>query len=260
MRLSDLTGHLDALAPPHTAEAWDNVGLIVGDPAADVTRAVLCIDYTAAVAAEAKTAGAQLVIAYHPPLFKPTKTLTADGPAGLVFDAVRRGVAVYTPHTALDVAAGGTNDVLAGVVGLTDVRPVRPATAGAVTGMGRVGRFERPVAVLELFDRIKAELGVGHLLVAGPVDRVAITGVVCAGSCGEFLKDVLATKADVYVTGEARHHDALAVAAAGMTLVCTLHSHSERMTLRHLAGRLTAELPGVTWTLAASDADPFTVR
>src|SRR5690348_11425314 len=125
MRLSDLLRTLDDIAPTRDAETWDNVGLLVGDSRQAVTRAILTIDYTPEVAAEAARERCDLVISYHPPLFNPIKRLTAPDP---IFDAIRRGVAIYSPHTALDVAEGGTNDLLADLLGLPpspDRQPLR---------------------------------------------------------------------------------------------------------------------------------------
>ena len=366
MKLAAVVQQLDAIAPPHLAEAWDNVGLLVGDPAADVSRAMLCIDYTAAVAAEAKAAGCDLVVAYHPPIFKGLKRFIASGGSALVFDAARTGVAIYSPHTALDVAEGGTNDVLFDLLGLTDRQPLRaseskatecklvtfvpaeqvdlvanalfaagaghigqysscsfrtegtgtffgdagasPAVGAAgrsekvneirletvvplrrvgdataaleaahpyetpafdlVTltaaptgvGIGRFGSFATPVSRTVLIEQVKAGVGVGHLLVAGPTAGTAKTVAICAGAGGDLLDSALAAKADIYLTGELRHHDALRATAAGMTVLCTLHSHSERVTLRHLAKRLSSTMPTIDWKLSATDADPFTIH
>ena len=66
LKLGHVVAELNAFAPPALAESWDNVGLLVGDPQADVARVLLCIDYTPDVAAEARDAKADLVIAYHP--------------------------------------------------------------------------------------------------------------------------------------------------------------------------------------------------
>src|SRR5690349_11867627 len=118
MLVKDLIDAMERIAPTRYAEPWDNVGLLVGDASRKAAKAMLTIDYTPEVAAEAKAAGADVVIAYHPPLFQPTKRLTADSSSSLIFDAIARGVAIYSPHTALDVADGGTNDLLADVLGL----------------------------------------------------------------------------------------------------------------------------------------------
>src|SRR5437660_1682930 len=115
MQLAELVNVLEEIAPTRNAEAWDNVGLLVGDPGQPVSKGMLAIDYTGDVAAEARGEGCDVVIAYHPPIFQPLKRIRGDS---LVYDAIRRGVAIYSPHTALDVADGGTNDVLCEVVGI----------------------------------------------------------------------------------------------------------------------------------------------
>ena len=131
MLLVDVMKVLDELAPLRYAESWDNVGLLVGDPRAEITRVlVFTVDYTGAVADEAVQAGASLVIAYHPAIFAAVKRVPHDA---LWADAVRRGIALYSPHTALDVAIAGTNDFLADACRMhaSERRPLRPHVAQA---------------------------------------------------------------------------------------------------------------------------------
>lgn len=129
MLLQQLVATLNDIAPTRNAESWDNVGLLAGDPAQAVSKVMLTIDYTDDVAEEAKVAGCDAVVAYHPPIFHPIKRLTAGS---VVFDAIRRDVAIYSPHTALDVVDGGTNDMLADVLGLPPARsPLRLAQTKA---------------------------------------------------------------------------------------------------------------------------------
>ncbi|MEO8876174.1 MAG: Nif3-like dinuclear metal center hexameric protein, partial [Polyangiaceae bacterium] len=123
MRLSEVVARLDALAPPAYAEAWDNVGLLTGDPAQTVSRALVTVDLTADVLDEARAKKCELVVAYHPPIFSPLKRVTAES---LIFKAISDRIAIYSPHTALDVAQGGTNDVLADATGMhADRRALR---------------------------------------------------------------------------------------------------------------------------------------
>jgi dinuclear metal center YbgI/SA1388 family protein len=367
--VADLAAALEAIAPTRHAEPWDNVGLLVGDPAQPLTRVMLTIDYTPDVAAEAADAGCDAVVAYHPPIFKPLLSrVTAGGATRLIYDAIARSVAIYSPHTALDVAPGGTNDVLADAVGmvaegrrplkvtegkatrcklvtfapesalekvsealfaagagrigdysrcsfrtqgtgtffgeegtnpavgesgrletapevkietvvplakveavvqaLRDSHPYEEPAFDLVTlaaapeglGIGRVGELEKPTPRGAVVDRLKRELELDHLLVAGPTDGDASRVAVCAGACGDLLDAAIAAGAQVYVTGEMRHHDALAAARAGVTVVCTLHSNSERATLKQLASLLTERLPGLPILLSRTDRDPFRIR
>ena len=86
------------------------------------------------------------------------------------------------------------------------------------------------------------------------------TAACCAGAGGEFLDDALAKKADLYLTGEIRHHDALKAATAGMTVVCALHSNSERASLKRLRDRLASALPELKLHLSQKDRDPFSIQ
>ena len=264
MKLSALLETLDAVAPLRHAERWDNVGLLVGDRGRAVSRALLCIDATDAVLDEARGAGCELVLAYHPVIFEGLKRV--NGPS-VVFRAIEAGVAIYCPHTALDVAPGGTNDVLAAALGLTETRALRPsAAAGAgarpgeeAWGIGRVGALA-PVPRGELVARVKEALGVTSLLVAGPTEGTVTVGAVCAGAGRDLLSDAIRARAEVFLTGELPHHDALRAAREGVTVLCALHSNSERRALTSLRDRLGALAPEVTWALSEVDRDPFTVR
>jgi hypothetical protein len=126
-------------------------------------------------------------------------------------------------------------------------------------GQGRLGKLSSPTPREQVIDRIKGELGLNHLLIAGPTSGAVATAACCAGSCGDFVKDALKAKADLFLTGELRHHDALAAANAGMTVVCTLHTNSERAVLKRLIARVVAALPGFDAVLSRQDRDPFVI-
>jgi dinuclear metal center YbgI/SA1388 family protein len=136
--VGDLAAALEATAPARLAEGWDNVGLLLGSRAAPCARVMLAIDLTPAVLDEAIDLGVDAVVAYHPPIFDPLKRLVADDPRQRVLlDAAQAGIALLSPHTALDAVQGGVNDWLAegvagGVAGLaraTALEPLRPAAS-----------------------------------------------------------------------------------------------------------------------------------
>ena len=114
MRVRDLIEALNLIAPLEFAESWDRVGLHVGR--ADATLdgpIVLTIDLTEQVLNEAIENGASAVVAYHPPIWKPLDRLCDDDPKQrIVLRAAEVGLAVYSPHTALDAAPGGVTDWL----------------------------------------------------------------------------------------------------------------------------------------------------
>lgn len=115
MYVADLCRAMETIAPPQYAESWDNVGLLIGDEARELTGPVLLtIDLNDAVIEEAATMGCDAVIAYHPPIFQPFRRLNASvGHQRAVLRAIQAGLVVYSPHTALDAAPGGMTDWLA---------------------------------------------------------------------------------------------------------------------------------------------------
>ncbi len=133
MRLADLLHDvLEPLAPAHLAESWDKVGLHVGDGDQRIRRAMLCIDLTEPVLAEAVRKRVNLVIAYHPPIFSPLERLTGDTwKERVIAECIRRRIALYSPHTALDSVQGGLNDWLCEGIGRGTPKPIIAVTERA---------------------------------------------------------------------------------------------------------------------------------
>jgi dinuclear metal center YbgI/SA1388 family protein len=252
MKVADLVRAMEAIAPARLAAAWDNVGLLVGDEESPLASVLLAIDCTPQVAHEARIGSYSAVVSYHPPIFDAQRRFLAPS---VGYDMARAGIAIHSPHTAFDAADGGTNDVLADVLGMTGRSPLRKAEP-CEAGYGRIGRIET-VHARELVDRVKRGLGLQHVLLAGPPDRDVSRVAVCAGSGGELVGDAIASGAEFLLTGELRHHDALRAAAAGVTTVCTLHSESERPALVVLERRLTERLPGVRIARSRADREVF---
>jgi len=255
MNVGDLVRAMESIAPTRFAAAWDNVGLLVGDASAALSRVLLAIDCTPAVAAEACRSRCEAIVSYHPVLFDGQKTFLSGSVA---YDLARAGVAVYSPHTALDVVQGGTNDVLADALEMTDRAPLRPTPAAPGQGFGRVGAV-REAPLRACVESVKGSLGISRVLVAGALDRPVSRAAACAGSGGELLGEAIGSGAQLYVTGELRHHDALRAIASGITVVCTLHSASERRVLGRLERLLVERLSGVTVACSAADREPFSV-
>ena len=120
-KLSDIVGIINKIAPIALAESWDNVGLQVGDPKAEIVSIMVALDATPAVVEEAIASGCQLLVTHHPLIFKPQKSISAATPQGrLIHAAIRGGLAVVSMHTNYDIAEGGLNDVLAEQLELSD--------------------------------------------------------------------------------------------------------------------------------------------
>lgn len=125
MKVNDVINALESIAPLKYAASWDNVGLLVGSGEWPAESILLTIDLTMEVLEEAIGAETNLIVAYHPPIFEPLKAVTdADEKQAVVLEAIRAGIAIYSPHTALDAAPGGVNDWLAAGLGEGESMPL----------------------------------------------------------------------------------------------------------------------------------------
>lgn len=126
MKVRELINALEQIAPLSLAAEWDNVGLLVGSDQWPVDSVLLTIDLTEEVLREAIEKQATLIVAYHPPIFDPLTTLTDRSPKQrIILEAIRAGISIYSPHTALDAAPGGVNDWLAEGLGPGVVHPLQ---------------------------------------------------------------------------------------------------------------------------------------
>ena len=119
-RVCDIYDIINAVAPFSTALDFDNVGLLVGDGNTVVTRALLALDITPNVVAEAASMNANLIISHHPVIFHPVKSL---GPQDVPYQLASRGIAALCCHTNLDLSpVCGVNVALGSKLGLRNLR------------------------------------------------------------------------------------------------------------------------------------------
>jgi dinuclear metal center YbgI/SA1388 family protein len=161
--LRDVVDLMDGWYPPDTADGWDAVGLVAGDPAQPVTRVLFAVDPAVDVAREAAAWGADLLVVHHPLFLRGVHGFAETTPKGRTLATLARaGCALLTAHTNADRADPGVSDALAVALGLTDVRPLRPQgdpldkltvyvppadadrvrRALAEAGAGRIGDYE----------------------------------------------------------------------------------------------------------------------
>jgi len=124
-------------------------------------------------------------------------------------------------------------------------------------GLGRIGKLAKPMRTEQIIRRIKKYTGAKAIGIVGNEKRLVKTAAVCAGSCGKLINLVIAAKPDLYLTGELKHHQALAGKEAGLTCICLSHSVSERFILKKIAKQLQKKLKQVTIKISKKDADPF---
>ena len=248
--VKDIARMVGEIAPYEMAEAWDNVGLLVGRANGEVTRVLVALDLTHAVIDEAKALGAQLIVTHHPVMFAPRKRLTDEDYEGeLLLSLAENRMALIAAHTNLDAAPGGVNDTLMALMG-----------AKNVTGEGcfRVGDLAEGTTLGMLCARAASKL---HTAVRayGAEDTVVTKLGCCSGAGSSEMGEAIALGADCFITGEVKHHHALEAMARGVCLIEAGHYETENPVCEVIAGALQKAADAVQYnvTVFCSKANPF---
>lgn len=260
VKLSQVTDALEHFAPLPLQEDWDNAGLQVGlTEGEDVSGALLCLDVTEQVVAEATRRGCNLVVSHHPLLFHGLKRLTQSDPVGrAVIAAVRHNVAVVSMHTNLDNAPGGVNWMMARRLGLVECRffgPQRQA-AGVVGASGVVGRLAEPMEAGAFVARVKQRFGVECALCNELLNRPVETVALCGGAGDFLLPNAVGEGADAFVTGEMHYHQYFGYEQR--LQICVIgHYQSEQYTIQLLQEMLAERLPALKTCVAETNTNPI---
>lgn len=244
IRLRDVLAVLEQMYPHESAQSWDRVGLVTGDPDQPVRRVHAAVDPTLEVIEEARDAGADLLITHHPLLLRGVHSVATTSAKGAsVTSLVVSDIALFVAHTNADVAEPGVNTALAQACGLTTTEPLSLAEDRS---MGRVGDLSEETTLADFTARLAAALPAapGGIRVSGPPEG-RVRRVALLGGAGDGLIDAAgAAGADVYVTSDLRHHPALEareeaeVRGGTPFLVDAGHWASESLWLGHLLERL----------------------
>lgn len=129
MTLGEFQHAIEEWIPPATSWEGDNVGIQVGRPDATITNILLALDATVAIAREANTRKANLIITHHPLFFHPVRSLTPKSRAGeIALYLAEHNINLYSAHTNLDHVDGGVSHAMASLLGLKNVRALSPLT------------------------------------------------------------------------------------------------------------------------------------
>lgn len=220
---------------------------------------LLTNDLTEPVMSEAVEKKVDMIISYHPPIFKPLTRITkANWKERVVASCLGNSIALYSPHTAWDKVLGGVNDWLAkAIVDIQGIKPLEPEPgAEPGTGSGRLVETNMPISQLvhALQDHIENNVHVAFAVGHHAKSFVRTVGI-CAGSGGSLLRGL---QVDLVITGEMSHHELLDFNHNGTTVLLCNHSNSERGYLREFLPKLDDRLLGACELLISEkDKDPL---
>lgn len=282
VKLKELIDALQRIAPLGIAESWDNVGLLVGDPASSIAKVMTCLTLSDSVLEEAIDRKIGLVVSHHPIPFRPLTRITTEDPTGrILWRAMQHSIAIYSPHTAWDNAHEGINRQLAGLMHLGNLRPLVPLNRAANSqngnsqtgkvkqgtslddpmerelGCGVIGEFAKPVRIDDLVERLGVSIRGMSVRCTDSGERlVNRIGIVC-GSGGSMLSKAAGERCDLFLTGEATYHQCLEAEARGVAMLMIGHFASEAFSMRKLAELLARAFPQLDVGASESESSVF---
>ncbi len=242
VRCRDIMWLMEDLAPARYAEEWDNPGLNIGDPDAEVKKILVALDATEKVIDEAVEKGADMIVTHHPLLFHAIKKINYDRPDGRkIIKLIKNDINMFAAHTNLDAAEGGTNDVLAKMIGLKDLTLLTKGCEEGI-GIGKIGELEGDMTLGTLSVKIKEALGLDAVRVIGNLSSRVKKAALCTGAGGEFMDDAIEAGCDVFITSDIRYHEAMDAIDKNIALIDATHYATENIIVPVLADYLRKKL------------------
>ena len=249
-KVREIYEFMDSFAPFGSALDFDNVGLLVGGGEREVEKALVALDITHQVVAQAIAFGAQLIVSHHPVIFHPLKSL---GPNEVPYLLAKAEIAAICAHTNLDLAEEfGVNRCLAETIGIENLRGMdRLPESGAPQWF--LGELPRKMPAEAFAALVKDKLSAGSVRYTNGGGTVKTVGLL-SGAGGDFLENAAKAGADAYLSGEIGHHEFLLANALGIAAVEAGHFATEIVVVKPLCEKLAARFPNVTFKAADEKA------
>lgn len=242
MILRDIIGYLDEIAPEYLQEDWDNSGLQVGDRGKLINKVLLSLDLDYDILKYAIKKDVDLVITHHPLIFSGIKSIDRDDYKGnILFGLIENNIGVYSAHTNLDKVSFGVSDSLGEFLGLKNMEYLTKEGEFGQYGYGRVGYVDK-ILLGNFLTGLKNK-GFDYIQLYGDrntyIEKIALVG----GSGSDFILEAYKSKADVFISGDIKYHEAQVAMEKNFPIVDIGHHSSEKFILETLKKKLEDKFP-----------------
>ena len=208
MEVTQITDLIEKLAPLELQESWDCSGLQI-DVKKDIKKILLCLSVRENIVDQAIEQNCDMIISHHPLFLIPFN--------------FKKNIPIYSAHTNLDKADGGTTDTLIELLGLSSQK----------TGdFLRSTELKEEILLDDFIQLLKEKLALRNIRVVNNFSKKKIKKIAfCAGGGMDFLKEAVQNATDVFVTGDVKYHMAL---ESGVIIIDIGHFESEWPVLKTL--------------------------
>lgn len=247
MNMKSWLGLMDDIAPLSIQEPWDNSGLQIDYGNEEVQRVLVALEITGEVIEEAVSKITNMIVVHHPLIFDSLRSIDSATIEGdYIVRLIRSGISVYAAHTCFDSAKNGNNDYLMGLLGIQRFSRLNmPGKGFEESTLARVGMLPEPLPFYQFLERLNRALGnPGGIKVSGDRSRLVQKIAVCCGGGGEYYQGALCAGADVFVSGDIKHHEAQRARESGLAVVDAGHYGTERIFVENMAAQLRSKSEG----------------
>lgn len=211
MKIGQIYKILDEIAPFELQESWDNSGLLVGSFDDEISQIYLSLDIDDKMLD--KIEPNSLIIAHHPLIFKGLKKISSNlYPGKLIYKMIKKNISLVAMHTNYDLS----------ILNEYFVREILGFEISKKDGF--LIYCDIKMSFDELVNLVKHKLNLSNLRISKVKDEIRSIAI-CTGSGGDLISSV---RADCFLTGDLKYHQAFEALENGLNLIDIGHFESER--------------------------------
>ena len=256
MKLIEIQNVLENWSPLKNAEEFDNVGLIVGESNSIINKAIITLDTTEQIIDEAIDNGCNLIITFHPLMYKGNETLKSEHYVDkIIVKALKNNINIYAIHTNLDNNPMGVSFQISEKLGLKNREIMIKRQYDDDIGMGMIGTLENKKTEKDFLNYLKDKMEISNLRYSDLLGK-SIKKIGVLGGSGSFgIEEALNKNIDCYITADLKYHDFFK-ANNKLLLVDIGHYESEKYTKELILNYLNKKIPKFACIIAKSITNP----
>ncbi len=248
MKIKEFQNIFEAQYPASLAFDGDNVGLLVGNEEAEITRVLVTCDADADVVLEAIENGANLIVSHHPLMFHPVCRMTeSNAEQRAIRLMIENGISLYSAHTNLDTGANGLNDLMASMLGMADTKvlDVVATDERGVHGYGRMCTLKNPATMKELLSKVSSVFDAQGLKYTGSLTDQVKKLAVNTGAGSSIIDRCIEAGCDTLITGDIKYNTYRDALDMGLKLIDIMHFDSEKISKSWFENWFAINLPQI---------------
>lgn len=234
-KTSEIISFIENWAKPEYMMDWDNSGKQIYFDRC-IEKVLVSMDVDNVIVDKAVKENIGLIITHHPLFFTGLNSISeGEYKSDLILRLLENKISLFSAHTTLDVARNGVNDVLAEKLEILDIKDLAECENSYY--IGKVGSIKE-INIISFIDKIKKSLCISDIRLMGKKKELISKVALCGGSGSDFIPQAIREKADAFITGDLKYHDAQYAYENNLMLIDIGHFQSEKFILEEIKQQL----------------------